>query len=160
MSKLRIGIGYDVHRLESNLSLILGGVKINHYKGIVAHSDGDIILHSISDALLGAASLGDIGCLFPDTKSENKNIDSSIILLSVLKKLRGLCFSVVNIDVSIALQKPKLQPYVSEIRKSIAKLMQMEVDLISIKATTTEKMGFEGHEQGVSCYSVVLIEKN
>ncbi len=160
MSNLRIGIGYDVHRLESNLDLILAGVQIDHYKGIVAHSDGDIILHTISDALLGATSLGDIGCLFPDTKSENKNISSSVILLSVLEKLRTLSYSVVNIDVSIALQKPKIQPYVLAMRKSIAQLMQIDLDLISIKATTTEKMGFEGHEQGVSCYSVVLIQKN
>jgi len=159
MSNLRIGIGYDVHKLATNLPFILGGVKLNHNKGIVAHSDGDIIYHTISDALLGAAALGDIGHFFPDTDLKNKGLDSSVILLEVISKLQELSYSIVNIDVSLVLEKPKIQPYIMDIRKSISQLININFDLVSVKATTTEKMSFIGLEQGLSCYAVVLIEK-
>ena len=159
MSNLRIGIGYDVHRLESNLPFIIGGVKLNHHKGIVAHSDGDIIYHTIADALLGAAALGDIGHFFPDTDLKNKDLDSSVILSTVIDELQKKSYSIVNIDVSLVLEKPKIQPYELQIRESISQLMKLDLDVVSVKATTTEKMSFIGLEQGLSCYSVVLIEK-
>ena len=147
MSNIRVGMGYDVHQLEHNLPFILGGVKLNYDKGIVAHSDGDIVLHSIADALLGAAGLGDIGHFFPDTDLKYKNLDSSLILLDVLEKLQQLSYRIVNIDITIVLDKPKLQLQLPNIKDSISNHLQIPINNINIKATTSEGMGFVGKGQ-------------
>ena len=159
MTNIRIGTGYDVHKLKSNLPFLLGGIELNHSKGIVAHSDGDILFHALSDALLGAAALGDIGCFFPDTDSGNKDIDSSLILSFVLNKILKLSYKILNIDVTLVLEKPKLQPIIPRIKKSVSESLKIQLDQVNIKATTSEKMGFIGAEKGVACYAVVLIEK-
>tara|TARA_B100001142_G_C14102733_1_gene565901 strand:- start:307 stop:792 length:486 start_codon:yes stop_codon:yes gene_type:complete len=159
MTGLRVGFGYDFHKLKSDLPFFLGGVEMSHYKGVVAHSDGDILIHSISDALLGAAALGDIGCFFPDDDPKNKNINSTIILASVIKKLNDLSFNIVNVDSTILLEKPKLQPMIKDIKISLANLLSLSLDQINIKATTGEGMGSIGKEDGVACYATVLIEK-
>lgn len=159
MTNIRIGTGYDVHQLKNNLPFLLGGIEVSHYKGVVAHSDGDIVFHALSDALLGAAALGDIGHFFPDTDAEFKNMDSSIILSSVLDELSKLSYQIVNVDITIVLERPKLQPIISTIKKSVAKYLKTQLDQVNIKATTSEKMGFVGKEEGVVCYASVLIEK-
>lgn len=159
MTNLRIGTGYDVHQLKSNLPFLLGGVELIHNKGVVAHSDGDIVFHALSDALLGAAALGDIGHFFPDTDPQYKNMDSSIILISVLDELLRLSYKIVNVDITIVLERPKLQPIIGAIKKSVAKYLKTQLDQVNIKATTSEKMGFVGKEEGVVCYASVLIEK-
>ena len=159
MTNIRIGIGYDVHQLQSGLPFILGGVKLESDKGIVAHSDGDILYHSIADALLGAAALGDIGEFFPDNNPKYKNMDSKVILLDVVSRLKKMSYSIVNIDVTIVLERPKLNPLISKIKSSVSNCLSIELDQLNIKATTSERMGFVGEEKGVACYSVVLIEK-
>ena len=159
MTSIRVGNGYDVHQLKENLPFVLGGVPIKYNKGIVAHSDGDVLLHAISDALLGAAALGDIGHFFPDNDPKFKNIDSTIILRKVCDKLNALSFSIINIDVTIVLEKPKLQPYINTIKVSVSNLLSIPFDQTNIKATTSEKMGFVGRGEGSSCYATVLIEK-
>ena len=159
MTNIRVGIGYDVHQLQKNLPFFIGGVKLNYTKGVVAHSDGDILFHSISDALLGAAGLGDIGHFFPDNDPKYKNLDSSIIVLDVLNKLLELDYQIVNIDVTIVLEKPKLNSLIPQIKQSVSNSLKIETNQINIKATTSEKMGFVGLEKGVACYAVALIEK-
>ena len=159
MTNIRIGIGYDVHQLQSGLPFILGGVKLESDKGIVAHSDGDILYHSIADALLGAAALGDIGEFFPDNNPKYKNMDSKVILLDVVSRLKKMSYSIVNIDVTIVLERPKLNPLISKIKSSVSNCLSIDLDQLNIKATTSERMGFVGKEKGVACYSVVLIEK-
>ncbi len=159
MTNIRIGIGYDVHQLQSGLPFILGGVKLESDKGIVAHSDGDILYHSIADALLGAAALGDIGKFFPDNNPKYKNMDSKVILLDVVSRLKKMSYSIVNIDVTIVLERPKLNPLISKIKSSVSNCLSIDLDQLNIKATTSERMGFVGKEKGVACYSVVLIEK-
>ena len=159
MTNIRIGIGYDVHQLQSGLPFILGGVKLESDKGIVAHSDGDILYHSIADALLGAAALGDIGKFFPDNNPKYKNMDSKVILLDVVSRLKKMSYSIVNIDVTIVLERPKLNPLISKIKSSVSNCLSIDLDQLNIKATTSERMGFVGEEKGVACYSVVLIEK-
>jgi len=159
MTNLRIGIGYDVHQLASGLPLIIGGLQLESERGIVAHSDGDILFHSIADALLGAAALGDIGHFFPDDDPKYKNIDSKIILLDVLSRLNKMSYSIVNIDVTIVLEKPKLVPWIPKIKSSVSTCLSIDSGQLNIKATTSERMGFVGEEKGVACYSVVLIEK-
>ena len=159
MTNLRIGTGYDVHQLKNNLPLLLGGVQVLHSKGVVAHSDGDIVFHALSDALLGAAALGDIGHFFPDTNAAYKNMDSSIILSSVLSELSKLSYQIVNVDITIVLERPKLQSVIPEIKSSVAKYLKTELNQVNIKATTSEKMGFVGKEEGLVCYASVLIEK-
>jgi 2-C-methyl-D-erythritol 2,4-cyclodiphosphate synthase len=159
MTNIRVGMGYDVHQLSDNIPFLLGGVKLDYKKGIVAHSDGDIVFHAISDALLGAAGLGDIGHFFPDTDLKYKNIDSQIILSEVLLKLEKLSYILINIDITIVLQKPKISPIIPEIKASLSNILKINVDRINIKATTTEWMGFVGREKGISCYTVALIEK-
>ena len=149
MTNLRIGTGYDVHQLKNNLPFLLGGVELIHNKGVVAHSDGDIVFHALSDALLGAAALGDIGHFFPDTDPQYKNMDSSIILISVLDELLRLSYKIVNVDITIVLERPKLQPIIGAIKKSVAKYLKTQLDQVNIKATTSEKMGFVGKEEGV-----------
>ena len=155
----RIGYGYDVHRLAEGESLWLGGVLIPHYKGTLAHSDGDVLIHALCDAMLGAAKMGDIGRHFPDTSSEYKNIDSKILLLRTNELIAAKNYRVGNLDVTVAAQKPKLKSYIPEMEEIIAKLLGMDVDAVSIKATTTEELGFEGREEGISVQAVVLLEK-
>ena len=145
--KFRIGYGYDVHALGEGLPLILGGVEIEHAKGCIAHSDGDVVLHAISDALLGAAALGDIGLHFPDTSDEFKGADSKLLL--------ARCVG--NVDCTISMQRPKLRPHIDRMRETIARTIGIDTDAVSVKATTTERLGFEGREEGVSVAAVALI---
>lgn len=155
--RFRIGEGYDVHQLSEGLTLTLGGVVISHTKGCVAHSDGDVVIHAICDALLGAAALGDIGLHFPDTSAEFKAIDSKILLSRVCELLRNRGYEIGNVDCTIRMQRPKLRAHIDNMRTILAATMAIEVDQISIKATTTEKMGFEGREEGVSTSAIALI---
>jgi 2-C-methyl-D-erythritol 2,4-cyclodiphosphate synthase len=156
---IRIGFGYDVHRLEENREFWLGGVKIEHVKGALGHSDADVLIHAICDALLGAACLGDIGLHFPDSSPEFKSIDSKILLKKVISMLLVKGYSPVNIDSTLALQRPLIAPYIPGMQKVLSDILGIETDAVSIKATTTERLGFEGREEGVSAYAVVLIEK-
>jgi 2-C-methyl-D-erythritol 2,4-cyclodiphosphate synthase len=155
----RIGYGYDVHRLDKGRELILGGIKIPHDKGCVAHSDGDVLIHAICDALLGAAALRDIGYHFPDTDNQYKNIDSKILLKKTIRILHDNGYSLVNIDSTICLQKPKIQDFIPEMIQTIASVMNIAKSKISIKATTSENLGFIGEEKGIAAYAMVLIEK-
>ncbi len=157
MKNFRVGTGYDVHQLKNNNKLILGGVLIPHCKGTVAHSDGDVVIHSICDALLGAAGLGDIGHFFPDTDKNFKDIDSKILLKDVFKMIQQKNFFVVNVDVSIVLEAPKLKNYLLDMKIQISKCINISVNDVNIKATTSEKMGFIGREEGVACYATTLI---
>lgn len=157
MNQLRIGHGYDVHALADDLPLILGGINIPHTKGCVAHSDGDVLIHAICDALLGAAALGDIGLHFPDNSSEYKGIDSKILLKRTVSLIKEQGFSIVNIDSTLCLQQPKIQKYIISMRESLASVMGISVDMVSIKATTTEKLGFVGRCEGVEAHAVVLV---
>lgn len=153
----RIGHGYDVHALSEGLPLILGGVEIPHSHGLVAHSDGDVAIHAICDALLGAAALGDIGMHFPDTSADFKGIDSKILLQRVASLLREKGYEIGNIDCTIRLQRPKLRPHIDRMREALAEAMSIKTDQVSVKATTTEHLGFEGREEGVSVSAVALI---
>ena len=155
----RIGQGYDVHRLAEGETLWLGGILIPHTKGTVAHSDGDVLLHAMCDALLGAAKLRDIGTHFPDTSDAFKNIDSKILLKKSLNLVKEKGFEIVNIDSTINAQQPKLKPYIPEMEKTIAEVLELDTDQVSVKATTTEKLGFEGREEGISAMAVVLLKK-
>ncbi len=154
----RIGFGYDVHSLSNGRPFWLGGVKIPHKKGAVGHSDADTLLHAICDALLGAAALGDIGQHFPDTDPSFKGIASTILLKRTVDLLRSMGYEIQNIDSTICLQHPKIKPFIPDMRKQIAHHLHLEEGKISVKATTEEKMGFTGREEGVSAYAVVLIE--
>lgn len=156
----RIGHGYDVHALGDDLRLVLGGVEIPHTKGCIAHSDGDVLLHAICDALLGAAALGDIGKHFPDSSAEFKGIDSRKLLARVVGLLAESGYRVGNIDSTIAMQRPKLRPYIDSMREQIAATVGIDVACVSVKATTTEHLGFEGEERGVSATCVALIYKD
>lgn len=156
---IRIGNGYDVHRLAEGLPLWLGGVLIPHIKGSVAHSDGDVLIHAICDALLGAAGLRDIGVYFPDTDAAYKGIDSKILLERVAGLVKQSGFTIGNIDTIICLQNPKIKEFIPAMQEVLAKVMQIEVGNLSIKATTTEKLGFVGREEGISSYAVVLLSK-
>lgn len=155
----RIGQGYDVHRLGEGESLWLGGVLIPHSKGTVAHSDGDVLIHAICDALLGAVNLGDIGVHFPDKSPEFKNIDSKILLKKTWQLVKQKGFEIVNVDSTISAQQPKLKPYIPDMVSTMAKVTGVEPGQISVKATTTEKLGFEGREEGISALAVVLLQK-
>ena len=154
----RIGQGYDVHRLAEGETLWLGGVLIPHSKGTVAHSDGDVVIHAICDALLGAAKLRDIGTHFPDTSSEFKNIDSKILLDKTCQLIKAKGFQIVNIDCTINAQQPKLKPFIPEMEKTMAAVLGINEEQVSVKATTTEKLGFEGREEGISVNAVVLLK--
>ena len=156
---IRIGHGYDVHALAEGLPLYLGGVKVEHTKGCVAHSDGDVAIHAICDAMLGALALGDIGKLFPDTSAEFKGIDSKILLRRVCDVIEQKGYKVGNVDCTIAMQRPKLRPHIDTMRSTLASVIGIEIDRVSVKATTTERLGFEGREEGVSVHSVVLLYK-
>lgn len=159
MGKIRIGHGYDVHRLAEGLTFTLGGITIEHHKGCVAHSDGDVALHALCDAMLGAAALGDIGLHFPDTSDDWKGADSCDLLRRTVRILRDAGWRTVNADITIALQSPKIRPYIDTMRERIAKSMDVGVADISVKATTTERLGFVGREEGVEAHAVVLIEE-
>ena len=156
---LRIGHGYDVHKLTENRKLIVGGVEIEHEKGLLGHSDADVLLHAISDALLGAAAKGDIGCLFPDNDEKYKGADSLVLLAEVVRVLNEEGFKIVNIDSTLIAQRPKMRPHIDQMRSNIAKACNVSVDFISVKATTEEKLGFTGREEGISAHAVCIIEK-
>lgn len=159
MSNSRIGHGYDVHKLEDGKKFVIGGIEIDHYKGAVGHSDADVVIHVICDALLGALSLGDIGKHFPDTDNKYKGIDSKILLQKVMNLVSEKKYQISNVDVTILLQKPKLRNYIDSIRDSLSKIMEISISQISVKATTTEGLGFVGREEGVAAHCVCLITK-
>jgi len=154
---MRIGSGFDVHQLSEGYKLILGGVEIPHSKGCVGHSDADVLIHAICDAMLGALALGDIGKHFPDTSDEFKGIDSKILLKKVNELIVEEGYQIGNIDSTLALQKPKVKDYIPKMRKELAQVLQVDISQISVKATTTEKLGFEGREEGVSVQAVCLL---
>ncbi len=156
----RIGFGFDVHRFTKGNKISLGGIIIPHDKGIEAHSDGDVLLHAICDAMLGAAKLRDIGFHFPDSSDKYKNIDSKILLQETLKKIEDKGFHIVNIDTTVVVQRPKLMNYIPQMEMAIAGFLKITSEEINIKATTTEGLGFEGREEGISAYAVVLLEKS
>lgn len=156
---LRIGQGYDVHRLAEGESLWLGGIFIPHSKGTMAHSDGDVLIHAICDALLGAVKLGDIGTHFPDNSSEFKNIDSKILLKKTSGLIKKKGYSIVNIDATINAQTPRLRPFIPEMEKVMAEVLGIECGQISVKATTTEYLGFEGREEGISAQAITLLNE-
>ncbi len=156
---IRIGSGIDYHQLAEGRKLFIGGVEIPHHKGAVGHSDADVLLHAICDALLGALALGDIGTPFPDTSSEFKDIDSKILLKRSFDKIAETGYRVVNVDSTLCLQSPKIKPYIFEMQKVISEILQIEISDVSVKATTTEKMGFVGREEGLVAYATVLLEK-
>ncbi|QDH78829.1 2-C-methyl-D-erythritol 2,4-cyclodiphosphate synthase [Echinicola soli] len=160
MNKFRIGFGYDVHQLQEGYDFWLGGIKIEHSKGAVGHSDADVLIHVICDALLGAANLRDIGHHFSDQDPEYKGIDSKILLADVMKMIREKGYEIGNLDTTICLQLPKVNPHIDTMKTCLAEVMAIAEDDISIKATTTEKLGFVGRQEGVSAYCVALIYKN
>lgn len=155
----RIGHGYDVHALAEGLRLVICGVEIEHYKGCVAHSDGDVAIHAICDALLGTLALGDIGKLFPDSDAKYKGIDSTKLLKEVVDIIREKGYEISNIDCTIAMQRPRLRPHIDHMRSRLAEVMSIDVERVSVKATTTEHLGFEGREEGVSATAITLIYK-
>jgi len=155
----RVGIGYDVHRLGEGLPFFLGGVKIPHSKGAIGHSDADVLIHAICDALLGAANLGDIGRHFPDTSDEFKGIDSKILLRRTHVLIRQKHYKIVNIDCVVMLEKPKVKDFIVEMQAALAKVLELDSDRVSVKATTTEGMSFVGKEKGVAAQAVVLISR-
>ena len=159
MTGLRIGHGYDVHRLTEGRALILGGVEIPFEKGLLGHSDADVLLHAVMDALLGAAALGDIGKLFPDNDASYLNISSMRLLEKTAAVLAEKGWSVVNVDVTLIAQKPKIAPYILQMRENIAQKLNVEIEQVSVKGTTEEKLGFTGDGSGIACHAVCLIEK-
>jgi 2-C-methyl-D-erythritol 2,4-cyclodiphosphate synthase len=156
---IRVGMGYDVHRFKDGGDVILGGVKIDYEQGLEAHSDGDVVLHALCDALLGAAALGDIGKHFPDTDPEFKGADSRVLLRHVYRIIQDKGYVLVNADITIIAQAPKMAPYIVAMCVNIAADLNIDVDCINVKATTTEKLGFEGRKEGIAVQAVVLIEK-
>lgn len=157
--KIRVGFGYDVHALVEGRGLWLGGIKLEHEKGLQGHSDADVLLHAVCDALLGAANMRDIGYHFPDTAGEYENIDSKILLKKTVALIRGKGYEIGNIDATVCAERPKLKACISEMQQTMAEVMGIDAEDISIKATTTEKLGFTGREEGISAYAVVLINK-
>lgn len=157
--KIRVGFGYDVHKLAQNRVLWLGGVKIDHSVGLLGHSDADVLLHAICDALLGAANMRDIGYHFPDTADEYENVDSKILLKKTLDVISGKGYKIGNIDATICAERPKINPHIPAMQQVISEILNIDIDDISIKATTSEKMGFVGREEGFAAYAVALIEK-
>ena len=156
---MKIGHGYDVHRLVEGRELIVGGVHIPYEKGLLGHSDADVLLHAVSDALLGAAAMGDIGGMFPDNDPEYLGADSLVLLRQVFQRLRDNGYSVINVDCTVIAQKPKMKPYIPEMRMNIAAALSTDADNISVKATTEEEMGFTGRGEGISAHCVCLIDK-
>ena len=158
--KIRVGFGFDVHQLVSNRELWLGGIKFEHELGLLGHSDADVLIHAICDALLGAANMRDIGYHFPDNAGEFKNIDSKILLAKTVDLIATKGYRVGNVDATVCAERPKLKARIPEMQEVLAKLMNVDIDDVSIKATTTEKLGFTGREEGISAYATVLIEKD
>lgn len=157
--QIRIGYGIDFHQLVAGRDLWIGGIKIPHDKGSLGHSDGDVLLHAICDAMLGALGLGDIGTHFPDTSDKYKDIDSKILLKESFELIKQKGYTIVNIDSSLCLQKPKIKPYIAEMQQTIASVLNLAVSDVSIKATTTEEMGFVGREEGLTAHAVILLQK-
>lgn len=155
---MRIGFGYDVHKLVEGRRCIICGVDIPHDKGLLGHSDADVAIHALCDAILGAAALGDIGRMFPDTAKEFEGIDSRILLERVCGRIRENGLEIGNVDVTVAAQKPKLMPHIEQMRRNLADSMNCDIGCVSVKATTTEKLGFEGREEGISAYAVALLK--
>lgn len=158
--KIRTGFGYDVHRLVEGRELWLGGIRLDHSLGLLGHSDADVLIHAICDALLGAANMRDIGYHFPDTADETLDIDSKILLRKTVELLAAKGYRVGNIDATVCAEKPKLNPHIPEMQRCLAEIMHTDVENVSIKATTTERLGFTGRMEGISAYAVVLIEKD
>jgi len=156
---IKVGFGYDMHRLQEGRELWIGGLKIDYSKGLYGHSDADVLIHAICDALLGAANLRDIGYNFPDTAEEFKNIDSKVLLKRTVELLHSKGYSIGNIDATVCAEQPKLNPYISDIQLTLSDILKVETDNVSVKATTSEKMGFVGREEGITAYAVVLICK-
>lgn len=159
MMKIRVGFGYDVHKLVPGRELWLGGIKIDHTEGLLGHSDADVLIHAICDALLGAANMRDIGYHFPDTANEYENIDSKILLKKTMALLRESGYELGNIDATVAAERPKLNPHIPKMKQVLASVLETEEDNVSIKATTTEKLGFTGRQEGTAAYATVLISK-
>lgn len=157
--KIRVGFGYDVHQLVPGRELWLGGIKFEHELGLLGHSDADVLIHAICDALLGAANMRDIGYHFPDTSNEFKNVDSKILLAKTVELIGTKGYSVGNIDATVCAERPKLKARIPEMQQVLADVMHIDADEVSIKATTTEKLGFTGREEGIAAYAAVLIEK-
>ena len=157
--KIRVGFGYDVHALVSNRALWLGGIRIEHTLGLLGHSDADVLIHAICDALLGAANLRDIGYHFPDTAGEYENIDSKILLRKTMTLIREAGYELGNIDATVCAERPKLNPHIPQMKSVLAEVMNVDPNDISIKATTTEKLGFTGRQEGISAYATVLIQQ-
>lgn len=155
--KIRVGFGYDVHALVPNRELWLGGIRIEHSLGLLGHSDADVLIHAICDALLGAANMRDIGYHFPDTAGEYKNIDSKILLRDTIGLLRGKGYEISNIDATVCAEYPKLKPHIPSMQQTLASVLAIDPDDISVKATTTEKLGFTGRQEGISAYATILI---
>ena len=156
---MRIGFGYDVHAFAEGLPLVLCGIRVESPLGCVAHSDGDVAIHALCDSLLGAAALGDIGKHFPDTDLAYKNIDSTILLSRTIDLLQKEGYNVGNVDITIALERPKLRPHIDQMRARLAEVMGVDLSVVSVKATTTEKLGFTGRQEGVAAYAVALLER-
>ena len=156
---MRIGTGYDVHELVKGRRLVLGGIEIPYEKGLLGHSDADVLIHAIMDSILGALALGDIGLLFPDTDMKYKDIDSKILLKRVVEVMKENNFQIGNVDVVVMAQRPKLRPYIDEMRSVISEILLTDVKNVSIKATTTEKLGFVGREEGIAAHAVVILEE-
>ena len=159
MNRLRVGFGYDVHQLLPGRKLIVGGILIPHTKGALGHSDADVLLHAIGDALLGASALGDIGTHFPDTDPRYKNMDSKLIVQQIVTLLKNYNFSIGNIDSTIVLQEPKISPFIPAMKKQIAEILKINESDVSVKATTTEHLGFVGREEGIAAYAVAMVEE-
>lgn len=158
--KIRVGFGYDVHALVPDRELWMGGIRIEHTLGLLGHSDADVLIHAICDALLGAANMRDIGYHFPDTAGEYKNIDSKILLRDTMKLLRDAGYELGNIDATVAAERPKLNPHIPAMKQALAEVMRVDEEDISIKATTTEKLGFTGRQEGIAAYATVLIVRS
>ncbi len=157
--KIRVGMGYDVHRLVAGRELWLGGVRIEHELGLLGHSDADVLIHAVCDALLGAANMRDIGYHFPDTEEEYRGADSKLLLRDTVALLRGAGWRVGNVDATVCAERPKLNPHVEAMKRCLAPLLDVEEADVSVKATTTERLGFTGREEGISAYAVALIER-
>lgn len=160
MAKIRVGFGLDVHRLVENRELWLGGIRLEHEKGLLGHSDADVLIHALCDAILGAANMRDIGFHFPDTSEQFHNIDSKILLAETMKLVRAKGYEFGNADITVCAERPKLKAHIPAMQNILAEVMGVEADDVSVKATTTEKLGFTGREEGISAYATVLIEKD
>lgn len=160
MAKIRVGFGFDVHRLVEGRELWLGGIRLEHEKGLLGHSDADVLIHALCDAILGAANMRDIGYHFPDTSGKFHNIDSKILLAETMRLVRGKGYEFGNADITVCAERPKLKAHIPAMQECLARVMGVDADDVSVKATTTEKLGFTGREEGISAYATVLLEKN